>query len=71
MSSIEDVRKLFQDVIAPDLKAISSRLDGMEKIFDLRFQQLNERFDSLTRELNLEKKVEALQRRVEQQETKQ
>jgi hypothetical protein len=43
----------------------------MERMFYLRSQHIDERFDSLVRELNLEKKIEALQRRVEQQEIKQ
>jgi hypothetical protein len=79
---IEDFRKVIQDFLAPELRTINARIDAMnekmdyrfkslEEKMDLRFDALNGRFDSLVQQLNLEKKMEDLQRRVEQQEVKQ
>lgn len=34
MSMIEDVRQIFQDFLAPELRAITARLDGLDKRFD-------------------------------------
>ena len=45
MSTVDDVRKLFQDLIAPELRSISVRLDGFEKRVDERFVALEKRFD--------------------------
>jgi tetrahydromethanopterin S-methyltransferase subunit G len=52
MSVIEDSRKILQDFIAPELRAISSRLDSLEKRldgFDKRFEKIDGKFDDLDR----------------------
>ncbi len=57
MSMIDDARVLLQDVVAPDLKAISARLDALEhtvtqrfdtseKSNDRRFEAIVQRFDT-------------------------
>jgi hypothetical protein len=40
MSVIEDVRKVFQDLVAPELKSISVKLDGFERESKLRDENL-------------------------------
>jgi hypothetical protein len=37
MGNVEDVRKVIQDFVAPDMKAISARIDALEKGMNLRF----------------------------------
>ena len=37
MGAIEDVRKVIQDLVAPDLKAIRVQLEELEKRIDQRF----------------------------------
>jgi tetrahydromethanopterin S-methyltransferase subunit G len=52
MSVVEDGRKLVQDLSAPELRAISARLDSLEKRmdgFDKRFDKVDSRFDDLDR----------------------
>jgi hypothetical protein len=51
MSVIEDTRKLLQDFLAPELRAIAERLDALEKGTHQRFEtqekNIGQRFDSL------------------------
>lgn len=53
MSVVEDFRKVVQDFIAPELRAISARLDAinirlesMEKLNEVRFQRLEDKINS-------------------------
>ncbi len=39
MSAPKDFRELAQDFLAPELRAINARLDGMEKLNEVRFEQ--------------------------------
>ena len=45
MGAIEDVRKLLQDFVAPELRALSARLDGVEQ----RFDGVDQRLDGLAK----------------------
>ena len=53
MSALDNTRKLLQDMIAPDLKAIGVRLDTLGKNVDQRFEaaekNVNQRFDAIER----------------------
>ncbi len=49
---IEDNRKIMQDFLAPELRAISARLDSLEKRpdgLDKRLDKIDARFDDLDR----------------------
>jgi chromosome segregation ATPase len=54
MSVIEDSRKVMQDFLAPELRAIAARLDAVEKRFDL----IDKKVDEVDR--RAEKRHEAL-----------
>lgn len=47
MSAIEDIRQVLQDFIAPELRAITTRLDAIEQQFRLRLDAVDQRFDGL------------------------
>ncbi|RXH54980.1 hypothetical protein [Granulicella sibirica] len=51
MGTIDDVRKVIQDLVAPDLKALSARIDGLEKTVNARFDAVEKtataRFESV------------------------
>lgn len=50
MGAIEDLRKVIQDLITPDLKAIAAKLEMLEKRmdgFDARMDRLDGRIDRL------------------------
>ena len=72
MGVIEDVRKVVQDLVAPDLKAISARLDALEKISTARHAELLARIDvvvntvasnhaSILNALEIDKRLERLE----------
>jgi len=46
MSVVEDTRKLLQDVVTPDLKALSARVDAIERSMKDHFTEVTRRFDS-------------------------
>ena len=55
MSVIEDSRKVMQDFLAPELRAISARLDALEQRFGLvekRFDVVDKRFDVMDRNID-------------------
>jgi hypothetical protein len=47
MSVVEDVRQVIQDFLAPELRAVTARLDALEKVMDARFNSVDAKFDSL------------------------
>jgi hypothetical protein len=47
MSVIEDSRKVLQDFIAPELRAISARLDALEKRLDDGERRAEKRHDEV------------------------
>ena len=47
MSVIDDSRKLMQDFLAPELRAISTRLDALEKRFDDSDRRAERRHDEV------------------------
>ena len=67
MSVIDDVRKVIQDLVAPDLKAINARLDGIESTMNVKFDALTAKIDanhqSILYTLNIEKRLEVVERK--------
>jgi hypothetical protein len=51
MSIVEDVRQVFQDFLAPELRALSARIEALEVKMDSRFEaneaKANSRFEAL------------------------
>ena len=66
MEVIEDVRKVVQDTIAPDLKALAVRVEELEKRMDERFQAVEKRFDD--QRDYLEKRFDSLERLLNEQQ---
>jgi len=61
MSVVEDVRQVIQDFLAPELRAMTARLDSFEKIMDARFATVDAKFLAL--EQKLEFRFEATEAR--------
>jgi hypothetical protein len=73
MSIIDDLRKVLQDFLAPEIRTINARLDGInsrldainEKM-DYRFKAFEEkmdlRFDAVMKELATDRRIERLER---------
>lgn len=68
MGVIEDVRNVIQDTVAPDLKALTVRVDELEKRIEQRFQDqrdyMEKRFDALERMLNQQQVINSLAERI-------
>jgi chorismate mutase len=74
MSVVEDVRKVLQDFLAPELRALTVRMDAADKIAEARYQEIKTnaearhqeimtRLDGLKSSLELDKRVERLESR--------
>jgi len=63
MGTVEDIRKVLQDVLAPELRAVTARFDAIDqrfdaltRVMDARFEAVNNRFDAVDTKLaSLEK----------------
>jgi hypothetical protein len=51
MSAVDDVRKAIQDFLAPELRTISARLDAIEKIMYVKFEAVEVKLDSLSKQI--------------------
>jgi len=45
MGAVEDIRKVIQDLVTPDLKAMDARVVALEQKFDLKFDLLDKKID--------------------------
>ena len=52
MSVIEDTRKVLQDFIAPELRAVDARLAAVEKRLENFERQVDQRFDNAERHVD-------------------
>src|SRR5271165_2141653 len=63
MSVVEDARKVMQDLIAPELRALSARLDAVEK----QLENIDKRFDGVDKKFEgVDKKFYDVERRADQ-----
>jgi hypothetical protein len=52
MSAVDDIRKLLQDLVTPDLKSLQVRVEALDAKMDAGFKTLDSKID-LTRDLLL------------------
>jgi hypothetical protein len=60
MSVIEDVRKVVQDLVAPELKSLAVKLDGIELEVKLRGETVGTKIETI--EKTLTSKIESFER---------
>lgn len=61
MGVVEDVRKLLQGLVTPEMRALSERVDGLRgQITDLP-EEMNRRFDYLERSFRLDERITAVE----------
>jgi hypothetical protein len=53
VSLIEDIRKLFQDFLAPELTAIKAGIEGVSKVADARWAAEQSQYATLTTHMEL------------------
>lgn len=63
MGVIDDFRKVLQDFLAPELRAVNARLDAIEKVMEAHHRELLARLDGLERYFELDKRVDRLEGR--------
>ncbi len=61
MSIVEDVRKLLQDFLAPEVRSIHAAIAALDKVSEVRHQALLARFDTV------DGKIERVDRRFDEQ----
>lgn len=60
MSNIEDIRKILQDLIAPSLSSLATKLDDFRAETNRRFEDVNRRFEDVNRRFEDADKMAAL-----------
>jgi hypothetical protein len=70
MSVVEDLRKVLQDFLAPEMRAVAARLDALEKrmesqdkIAEARHNEIMVRIESLRSSFEIDKRIERLENR--------
>ena len=53
MSLIDDIRKLLQDFLAPELNAIKAGVEGVSKVADARWAAEQSQYATLTTHMEL------------------
>ena len=85
MGTVEDIRQVLQDFLAPELRAINARLDAIDRRFQAvdqrfddmmtvmnsRFEIVNARFDSVAKDIAQVKDMLEIDRRLARLESKQ
>ncbi len=70
MGAIEDTRKVLQDFLAPELRAIAVRLDALEKRFDDSERRSERRHDEVLAAIARMGEVTSLRERVARLESR-
>jgi len=70
MSAVADIRKVLQDFLAPELRAVTARLDAIdsrltaqEKVAEARHSEILARIEGLKTSFELDKRIERLETR--------
>jgi len=53
MGAIEDVRKVIQDLVAPELKSLQAQIKGVDEASKVRDEALSAKIDSLSDKMDL------------------
>ena len=46
-TEVDELRKLFRDILGPELRAIHTRIDAIEKLEDARYKALKSQLDRI------------------------
>lgn len=57
MGVVEDVRQLLQDFLAPKMREIRTRLDAMEEINRIRYDNLLQRLELIQQSFAFDKRI--------------
>jgi hypothetical protein len=71
MGTVDDIRQIFQDFLAPELRAMSTRLDAQNQVMEARFETLNVKLDRLASYIAQVKEMIGVDRRLAKLESRQ
>ena len=61
MGVVEDVRQVLQDFLAPELREIRTRLDAMDEINRIRYENLSQRLELIQQSFAFDKRISNLE----------
>ena len=61
MGVVEDVRQVLQDFLAPELREIRTRLDAMDDINRVRYDNLVQRLELIQQSFAFDKRISTLE----------
>jgi hypothetical protein len=61
MGVVEDVRQVLQDFLAPELREIRTRLDAMDEINRVRYDNLVQRLELIQQSFAFDKRISTLE----------
>jgi hypothetical protein len=61
MGLVEDVRQVLQDFLAPEMREIRTRLDAMEEINRIRYDNLVQRLELIQQSFAFDKRISSLE----------
>lgn len=66
MSVVDEILKMLQGAIAPELKALTAKVDANHQETTIRLEAMNQRFDDLIQRLDLDRRVQNLERALDE-----
>jgi hypothetical protein len=70
MGTVEEIRKVMQDFLAPELRALTAKLDAMDEKINLRFDAAEVKMQALRGEIAQVRELLDLDRRLARLEAK-
>ena len=61
MGVVEDVRQVLQDFLAQEMREIRTRLDAMEEINRIRYENLTQRLEFIQQSFAFDKRLSAIE----------
>jgi hypothetical protein len=61
MGVVEDVRKLLQDLVTPEMRALAVKVEALNEKVDTLRAEMNRRFDYLETSFRLDERVSSLE----------
>jgi len=71
MGVVEDVRQVLQDFLAPELRALTARIDALDKVMSARFEASDVKLESIRKDIQTLVKSLDIDRRLAALEAKQ
>jgi len=61
MGVVEDVRQVVQDFLAPKMREIRTRLDAMDEINRIRYENLSQKLELIQQSFAFDKRISDLE----------